>query len=243
MKTRLDIVLVERQFAPSREKAQALILAGNILVDDVPATQCGRKVPPDAEIRIRGEVQPYVSRGGLKLASALDSFGIHTEGRAALDVGASTGGFTDVLLKRGVRSVIALDVGRNQLDWKIRSDPRVTVVEGVNARYLKFEALGQHMDIIVVDVSFISLGMVLPALIQFAKKQTDWITLIKPQFEVGREKVGKGGIVTDNDARHEAVRKVTQKANEIGLAREGLVESPVAGAHGNREFLALWRLK
>lgn len=243
MKTRLDLLLVARGLAPTREKAQALILAGNVLVEDEPATQCGRKVAPDAAIRVRGESQPYVSRGGLKLAAALDAFGVPVDGRTALDVGASTGGFTDALLTRGAGRVIALDVGRNQLDWKIRSDPRVTVIEGENARYVKFETVGRTVDVIVVDVSFISLGKVLPALVQFAKKETDWITLIKPQFEVGREKVGKGGIVTDDDARRESVLKVTQEADAIGLSREGLIESPVAGARGNREFLALWRLK
>jgi 23S rRNA (cytidine1920-2'-O)/16S rRNA (cytidine1409-2'-O)-methyltransferase len=242
VKKRIDLLLVERGLAPSRERAQSLILAGNVLVNDTPVTKAGHSVDTDAQIRIRGEDHPYVSRGGIKLAAALDHFGVAVEGRVGLDVGASTGGFTQVLLLKGATRVFAVDVGHNQMDWKIRTDPRVQVIEKVNARYLKLEQIGTRADVIVVDVSFISLAKILPALLPFAHAQTDWITLIKPQFEVGRENVGKGGIVTDETERRKAVERLAQVGERLGLSQIGLIESPITGTDGNKEFLAHWKL-
>ena len=191
MKRRLDQYLVESRPRVSRQRAQALILSGNVLVNDEPITKAGHSVPEDASVRIRGEDHPYVSRGGLKLARAIETFGVQVAGRTALDVEASTGGFSDVLPQNGAAKVVAIDVGHNQLDWKIRSDPPVVVREKVNAREMAFEVVGQTVGLIVMDVSFISIEKILPNLLQFAEAETDWITLIKPQFEVGREKVGK----------------------------------------------------
>ncbi len=233
--------MVERGLAPSREKAQALILTGNVLVADTPVTKPGHSIDAEAAIRVRGEDHPYVSRGGVKLAAAIEAFKIQTNGRVGLDVGASTGGFTHVLLLQGASRVFAVDVGHNQLDWKIRQDPRVKAFEKVNARNIAFELIGQKVDVIVIDVSFISLDKVLGALVQFATPDTDWVTLIKPQFEVGREKIGKGGIVTDADARAEAVRRLTSFGESLGLRRLGLIESPIAGTQGNIEYLAHWK--
>jgi 23S rRNA (cytidine1920-2'-O)/16S rRNA (cytidine1409-2'-O)-methyltransferase len=241
MKKRIDVLLVEKQLAPTRERAQSLILSGNVLVDDVPVTKAGQQVPETAQIRIRGEDHPYVSRGGIKLAAALDAFHVSVEGRVGLDVGASTGGFTHVLLLRGARKVHAIDVGHNQLDWKIRQDPRVQVREKINARNLEFEIIGEKVDLIVVDVSFISLDKIFPSLIQFSHPETDWITLIKPQFEVGKENVGKGGIVTSEDARQQAVQRLVDFGKTLGLNQLGLIESPITGTQGNKEYLAHWR--
>lgn len=242
MKKRLDLLLVEKGLVVSRERAQRLILAGKVLVDDVPGTKPGLSVPEEAQIRLKEPDHPYVSRGALKLVGALDSFGIDVNGVVGLDVGASTGGFTEVLLERGAARVFAIDVGHNQLDWKIRSDPRVVVREGANARYLKPEDIGETVDVIVVDVSFISLDKILPPLCALATPKTDWITLIKPQFEVGKEKVGKGGIVTSVEAREEAIERLRVFGETLGLRRIALVESPIAGTHGNKEFLAHWKL-
>ena len=243
-KKRIDVLLVERGLAPSRERAQALILAGVVLVDDVPAQKAGQQVSVDASIRVKGEDHPYVSRGGLKLAAALDEFRVSVEGRIGMDVGASTGGFTHVLLLRNAARVHAVDVGHNQLDWRIRTDSRVHVIEKVNAREKPFDVIGEKVGIIVVDLSFISLEKVLPNLAQFATEQTDWVTLIKPQFEVGREFVGKGGIVTDEHARTAAVDRVKARLSEsMGLEPLGLIESPIRGTEGNLEYLAHWRLR
>lgn len=241
-KERIDIILVERELASSRERAQALILSGNVIVNDVPVTKRGQVVAVDAEIRLRGEGCKYVSRGGIKLEAAIRAFGIDVAGKTALDVGASTGGFTHVLLLAGAAKIYAVDVGHNQLDWTIRKDPRVVVHEGINARYMDFELIGEKVDIIVADVSFISLSKIFPALIQFAKPETDWITLIKPQFEVGRDKVGKGGIVRSEEDRLEAVEKLVCSSEKLGLRRADLIESPISGTSGNKEFLAHWKL-
>lgn len=241
-KKRIDLLLVERGLAPSREKAQSLILAGAVLVRDTPVEKSGQLVDPDVEIRIRGEDHPYVSRGGIKLAAALDAFHIPVSNRVGFDVGASTGGFTHVLLLRGAQRVHALDVGHNQLDWRIRSDPRVKVYEKVNARSLPFDLIGERVGLITIDVSFISLDKILPALTLFATPSTDWITLIKPQFEVGKEKVGKGGIVRSQEDRMEAVERLTEFSKILGLQRMGLIESPIAGTQGNQELLAHWKL-
>ncbi|MEN9724326.1 MAG: hypothetical protein RJB38_2312 [Pseudomonadota bacterium] len=242
-KKRLDLLLVERGLASSRQRAQALIMAGNVLLADVPATKPGQLVSEDSVLRVRGQDHPYVSRAALKLIAALEQFSIETSGKTALDIGASTGGFTQVLLERGAEKVFAVDVGHNQMDWALRNDPRVVLFEKTNARSLSFDLIGMKVGVIVADVSFISLEKILPALIPFCEgTTTDWVTLIKPQFEVGREKVGKGGIVTSDTDRQEAVTKITDFARTLGLSRQGLIDSPVAGTDGNREFLAWWRL-
>jgi 23S rRNA (cytidine1920-2'-O)/16S rRNA (cytidine1409-2'-O)-methyltransferase len=235
------VLLVEQGLAPTRERAQSLILSGQVLVNDTPVTKAGQQVSVDSVVRVRGEDHPYVSRGGIKLAAALDSFSVPVQGRVGLDVGASTGGFTHVLLLRGALQVFAIDVGHNQLDWKIRNDARVIVHEKVNARNLSFDLIGRKVDLIVMDVSFISIEKVLPALVQFSGPETDWITLIKPQFEVGKENIGKGGIVTSEAARQQAVDRITVFAETLGLKRLGLIESPITGTQGNKEFLAHWR--
>ena len=241
-KKRLDMILVERGLAPTRQRAQALILSGNVLVNDEPADRAGKAYYDSITIRVRGQEHPYVSRGGVKLAAALDQFQIDPTGKVGLDVGASTGGFTQVLLLRGATRVHAVDVGHSQLDWSLRSDARVRVYEKLNARELTLEKLGEQVGIIVVDVSFISLEKILPALMPLSLPEADWITLIKPQFEVGREHVGKGGIVTSEEARLNSVGRLTEAAKALGLTRHGLIESPITGMDGNREFLAHWKL-
>lgn len=241
MKKRIDLLLVERQLAPTRERAQSLILSGNVLVDDVPVTKAGQQISETAQIRIRGEDHPYVSRGGIKLAAALDTFHVPVEGRVGLDVGASTGGFTHVLLLRGAAKVHAIDVGHNQLDWRIRKDPRVVVREKINARNLEFDVVGEKVDLIVIDVSFISLDKIFPSLIQFSHSETDWVTLIKPQFEVGKENVGKGGIVHSEEARQQAIKRLIEFGKTLGLNQIGLIESPITGTQGNIEYLAHWK--
>jgi 23S rRNA (cytidine1920-2'-O)/16S rRNA (cytidine1409-2'-O)-methyltransferase len=242
-KKRLDQLVVERGLSPTRERAQSMILAGKVLVNDEPATKPGKSILETSTIRIRGEDHPFVSRGGIKLDAALKAFQINVQNKIGLDVGASTGGFTHVLLLNGILRVHAIDVGYNQLDWKIRTDPRVTVQEKVNARYLEFGQIGEKVDVIVVDVSFISLDKILPALVQFSKPDTDWITLLKPQFEVGKDKLGKGGIVISDEARQEAVDRITRFGESLGLVRQGLIESPIVGAEGNQEFLIHWKLR
>jgi 23S rRNA (cytidine1920-2'-O)/16S rRNA (cytidine1409-2'-O)-methyltransferase len=236
-KNRLDVLLVERGLAPSRERARALVLAGSVRVDGQVVTKAGTPVTADAAIVLDVPDHPYVGRGGLKLAHALDVFGVDVRGRRALDIGASTGGFTDVLLQRGARDVIALDVGHNQLDWKLRSDPRVIVREGVNARALMPDDLPHRVDIVTVDVSFISLSYILPQVPPLLADDADAIALIKPQFEAGREEVGRGGIVSDPAVHEAVIAKVIAAAAQAGLARRGLTPSPITGATGNREFL------
>ena len=236
---RLDTLLVERGLAASRERARALILAGSVRVNGQPASKAGTAVRLDAEITVATPDHPYVGRGGLKLAHALDTFGIPVPGRTALDIGASTGGFTDVLLQRGAAYVVALDVGHGQLDWKIRSDPRVHVLERVNARTLKAADLAGRapFDIVNIDVSFISLRHILPSVPPLIRQSGDIVALVKPQFEAGRPEVGRGGIVRDAAVHARVVEEVTAAANALGLTRAGTTESPVAGMEGNREFL------
>jgi 23S rRNA (cytidine1920-2'-O)/16S rRNA (cytidine1409-2'-O)-methyltransferase len=237
---RLDAVLVERGLAASRERARAMILAGSVRVNGQPASKAGTSVPADAEVSIVAPDHPYVGRGGIKLAHALDAFGIAVDGRIALDIGASTGGFTDVLLQRGARRVVALDVGHGQLDWKLRNDPRVAVLERVNARSLTpadLPADARAFDIITLDVSFISLRHILPVLPPLIRPDGDVIALVKPQFEAGRAEVGKGGIVRDAAVQQRVVDDVTAAADALGLTRAGMTESPIAGMEGNREFL------
>ncbi|HEY3309303.1 MAG TPA: TlyA family RNA methyltransferase [Desulfuromonadaceae bacterium] len=239
IKQRLDKLLVERGLAPSREKAQALIMAGQVVVGDHTVDKAGQQVSDDADIRIKGEILPYVSRGGLKLKKALDEFSVDVNGLVALDVGASTGGFTDCLLQSGAAKVFAVDVGYGQLAWKLQQDQRVISIEKTNIRYLTLEQLGQAADIAVIDASFISLSKVLPATVGLVKPGGSIIALIKPQFEVGRAAVGKGGIVRDPAAHEMAVNGVREAAREMGLSVNGLCDSPITGADGNREFL-IW---
>ncbi len=237
---RLDTLLVEKGLVESREKARALILAGQVDVDGHGAAKAGTMVPVDADVRVIGPEHPWVSRGGIKLAHALDHFDIAAAGATVLDVGASTGGFTDVWLQRGARHVVALDVGHSQLHWKVRSDRRVTVIENTNARYLKPGDLpdtGAPITRVSVDVSFISLRHIFPVLPALIAPNSEVVALVKPQFEAGRREVGKGGLVHDPDVHARVVETVTLAAAEVGLKRLGLVDSPITGAEGNREFL------
>ena len=240
-KKRIDVLLVERGLVQSRERAQALILAGKVLVDDTPCTKAGASFPEEIAIRLREADHPYVSRGALKLKAALEAFRIEVASKVAVDIGASTGGFTQILLEAGASKVIAIDVGFNQMDWKIRNDPRVVCVEKVNARNLTEEVIRQKVDIAVVDVSFISLDKIFPSLFPFLASGGDVVSLIKPQFEVGRDEVGKGGIVTSESARAESVERITEVAKGLGWERVGLIDSPITGTDGNVEYLAHWR--
>jgi 23S rRNA (cytidine1920-2'-O)/16S rRNA (cytidine1409-2'-O)-methyltransferase len=236
-KTRLDVLVVDRGLAPSRERARALILAGHVTVDGQVASKAGAPVSSDACVAVIAPDHPYVSRGGIKLAHALDAFGVLPAGRRALDIGASTGGFTDVLLRRGAADVIALDVGHGQLDWRLRNDPRVLVREGVNARRLTPDDVPHPVDLVTIDVAFISLRHVFPSLRSFLTPGADVIALVKPQFEAGREQVGRGGLVTDPAVHEAVIRAVTEAARAEGFVRVNLTPSPITGAAGNREFL------
>ena len=239
-RTRLDTLLVSRGLVESREKARALILAGKVHVHGHSSPKAGALVPHDAEIRVAEPEHPWVSRGGIKLAHALDLFGIDVGGKVALDIGASTGGFTDVMLQRGARHVLALDVGHNQLHWKLRSDSRVTVLEGVNARAITaagLPGLGDGAELVTIDVSFISLRLILPAVPALLARHADIVALVKPQFEAGRDDVGRGGLVTDPKVHARVLDEVTAAAAAVGLTRVALTESPITGAEGNREFL------
>lgn len=233
---RLDRLLVERGLARSRERAQAMVMSGVVRVDGRPATKAGTLVPGDALVTVVAPDHPFVGRGGVKLDGALAALGVDPAGRTALDVGASTGGFTDCLLRRGAARVYALDVGHGQLDWGLRRDPRVVVLEKVNARYLAPEDLPERVSLAVVDVSFISLRLVLPPLLPLLEPGADVLALVKPQFEVGKGETGKGGIVRD-PAQHLAVLEtVSEAAGAAGLALRGGCPSPITGAEGNQEF-------
>jgi 23S rRNA (cytidine1920-2'-O)/16S rRNA (cytidine1409-2'-O)-methyltransferase len=240
-KQRLDVVLTERGLAPSRSRAQALILAGRVLLDGMVESKAGTQVAMDAEIEITEPDHPWASRGGLKLVAALDAFSISPEGLDCLDIGASTGGFTDVLLDRGARRVIALDVGRGQLDWRLRNDSRVWVMEGVNARHLDTVELPFVAAVATVDVSFISLRLVIPALLKHLASGAWLVCLVKPQFEAGRDQVGKGGIVRDEPTRRQAIDETVRSLEDLGLELIGVVESPIRGQKGNLEELAVFR--
>jgi 23S rRNA (cytidine1920-2'-O)/16S rRNA (cytidine1409-2'-O)-methyltransferase len=229
-------VLVERGLVASRERARALILAGRVTVDGQVVSKAGAPVAAATRIDVAVADHPYVGRGGVKLAHALDTFAIDPRGRRALDVGASTGGFTDVLLQRGADSVIAVDVGHNQLDWKLRSDARVIVKEGVNARALTRDDVPHDVSLVTIDVAFISLRIILPALPAFLDPSADIVALVKPQFEAGREEVGKGGLVTDPAVHDAVIARVTEAATALGFERVGMTPSPITGATGNREF-------
>lgn len=269
-KIRIDRLIVEKGLTNSRERAQALIMAGSVLVNEIPAKKPGQLVDPESKIRITGVDHPYVGRGGVKLAHALKEFKIDVAEKICIDVGASTGGFTDCLLQNGATKVYAIDVGYNQLDWKLRSDPRVVVMERTNIRelvplgshpeavgpkdlqntskdggFFALDRLGLRMtriDLIVVDVSFISLEKVFPHMDRLIEKGGTIIALIKPQFEVGRENIAKGGIVRDEGAREGAIVKVCRAAEDIGWTKKGITISPITGADGNVEFLA-WFVK
>jgi 23S rRNA (cytidine1920-2'-O)/16S rRNA (cytidine1409-2'-O)-methyltransferase len=237
---RLDTLLVERGLAASRERARALVLAGTVRVNGQPAGKAGMTVPRNAELVLAAADHPYVGRGGLKLAHALDTFQLNVEGRAALDIGASTGGFTDALLQRGAARVVALDVGHGQLDWRLRNDPRVVVIERVNARSLTPGQLPAGMrtfDLVTIDVSFISLKHILPVVPPLLAPGADVIALVKPQFEAGRREVARGGIVRDAAVRARVVEDVAAAADKLGLGRVGLTQSPIEGMEGNKEFL------
>ena len=231
----------ERGLVPSRARAQALILAGKVRLNGEVESKAGTQVDPEAMIEIIEPDHPWVSRGALKLVAALDEFEISPEGIDCLDVGASTGGFTDVLLARGARRVIALDVGRGQLDWRLRNDSRVVVLEGVNARHLDAETLPFTAALATVDVSFISLRLVVPSLLPHLAAEALLVCLVKPQFEAGRDQVGKGGIVRDEAVRRETVENTVRSLQGLGLELIGLVESPIRGQKGNLEELAVFR--
>jgi 23S rRNA (cytidine1920-2'-O)/16S rRNA (cytidine1409-2'-O)-methyltransferase len=235
VKRRLDKLLVDRGLAETREKAQALIIAGSVLVNNQPATKPGMGVADDAELRVKEALHPYVSRGGIKLEGAVRAFGIEVRGKVCLDVGSSTGGFTHFLLMNGAERVYALDVDSRQLDWKVRNDPKVRPIE-LNARFLEFGDIGEPVDLVTIDVSFISLTLVLPKIPAIMKQGADCIALVKPQFEVGRESVGKGGIVRDPALHQAAIDKVASAAQSTGLEFVAFQESPITGREGNREF-------
>lgn len=235
MKLRLDVLLAERGLAESREKAQALVLAGEITVDGAPARKPGQAVSTEAELRVL-ERPRHVSRGGLKLEAAIAGFGVAVEGRVCLDAGASTGGFTDCLLQHGAARVYAVDVGSGQLDWKLRNDARVIVRERLNARYLRYDDIGEPLDLAVCDVSFISATLILPAIAPLLRSEGEMIVLVKPQFEVGRGQVGKGGVVRDPLLHQAACERVETAVRGLGF-RTAIIESPILGAEGNKEFL------
>jgi 23S rRNA (cytidine1920-2'-O)/16S rRNA (cytidine1409-2'-O)-methyltransferase len=238
---RIDKLLVERGLAESRTKAQAMVMAGVVLVNEQRVEKPSDQFVRDAEIRVKHADDPtsrYVGRGGLKLEAALREFQIDVSGLVCLDVGASTGGFTDCLLQNGAAQVFAIDVGHNQIDWRLRNDPRVEVREGVNARYLEPDDFPTRFDLAVIDVSFISLIKILPSVVPLLKPHASMVVLIKPQFEVGRGEVGSGGIVRDEAKRIKAVDNVNQFASTLGLKSEKTIESPITGAEGNIEYLA-----
>ncbi|HEY6988123.1 MAG TPA: TlyA family RNA methyltransferase [Bryobacteraceae bacterium] len=235
MRKRLDVVLVERGLTESREKAQALILSGKVTVDGQKAGKAGHAIGPEARIEI-SEPLRYVSRGGLKLEAALAGFDVSPLGRVCLDIGTSTGGFTDCLLQHGAARVHAVDTGAGQIDWKLRTDPRVVLHERLNARYLSKDEIGEIASLLVCDVSFISVTLLIPALVPLVDPDGDWIVLVKPQFEVGRELVEKGGIVRNPAGHRFAGERVSTAMREAGFRTE-LMESPILGGEGNREFL------
>lgn len=237
MKERLDKLLVDRGLVQSRERARALIMAGKVMVKGKKVEKAGEMVLVDADVVLAGEDIPYVSRGGLKIEKALDEFKIDVTGKVAMDVGASTGGFTDCLLQRGAAKVYAIDVGYGQLDLKLRNDPRVVNIERQNIRYLEREAIPEQVDLATIDASFISLTKVIPKVIEFLKEEGELISLIKPQFEVGKGEVGKGGVVRDEAKQTAVVEKIKGFCEEIGSTVIGVIESPILGPKGNREFL------
>lgn len=240
-KKRLDILLVEKGLAPSREKAKAIIMSGNVFVGGQKADKAGDSFPDDVDIEVHGNENAYVSRGGLKLEKALDFFGADVDNKLAIDVGASTGGFTDCLLRRGARKVYSVDVGYGQLAWEIRNDPRVVCMERTNIRYVTHEQIPEIIELAVIDVSFISLKIVLPAVRALMGESGNVYCLIKPQFEAGREKVGKKGVVRDPEVHCEVLENFISNANEAGFTVCGITFSPITGPEGNIEFLGSLR--
>lgn len=234
---RLDKLLVDRGLCASRERAQALILAARVLVDGQPVSKAGHKVSASSVIVLQGEDIPYVSRGGLKLEHAIKHFQLDLRGLVAMDVGASTGGFTDCLLQHGAARVYAVDVGYGQLAWKLRQDPRVTVIERQNIRYLPAHLVSEPIQVASVDTSFISLRLVIPSIIPFLNSKSILIALIKPQFEAGRQRVGKGGVIRDPEIHQDVCRFIVSTCAELGFHVKGVTPSPILGPKGNREFL------
>jgi 23S rRNA (cytidine1920-2'-O)/16S rRNA (cytidine1409-2'-O)-methyltransferase len=241
-KLRADVAVFEQGLAPSRERARALILAGQILCGDKPVEKAGEVLPAGAILRMRGDPMPYVSRGGLKLAHALDVFKVDVTGAVAVDIGASTGGFTDCLLQRGAARVYCVDVGHGQLDWKIASDPRVVVIDRTNIRHMEPGRIPERCALAVIDVSFISLRLVLPLLPPLLVAGAPVVALVKPQFEVGRDHVGKGGIVRDEEARKQAVADVAAAATALAWSVVAQTTSPITGGKGNVEYLLHLRI-
>jgi 23S rRNA (cytidine1920-2'-O)/16S rRNA (cytidine1409-2'-O)-methyltransferase len=241
VKERLDILLVSRGITESRERAKALIMEGNVLVNGAPVTKAGASVGLEARIELRGDDIPYVSRGGLKLEAALEYFGLELHGVVAMDVGSSTGGFTDCMLKRGAEKVYCIDVGYGQLAWSLRTDPRIVLLERTNIRHLARERILEEIGFAAVDVSFISLRNVLPKVMEFIAEEGAILALVKPQFEVGKGEVGKGGIVRDEEKRIASVRAIEAFAAENGLRSGGDFLSPVPGQKGNREYFLYLR--
>jgi 23S rRNA (cytidine1920-2'-O)/16S rRNA (cytidine1409-2'-O)-methyltransferase len=241
-KVRLDKLLVDRGLVASRERARALILAGAVLVNEEPVDKAGALIAEGAAIRIRGEDHPYVSRGGVKLKGALDTFDIRVEGLSALDVGASTGGFTDCLLQDGARRVYAVDVGYGQIAWKLRNDPKVILFERTNIRHFQGVGVEEPVDIAVIDTSFISLKLVIPSVLQFVREGGTILALVKPQFEVGKGEVGKKGVVRDPAVHLRVVGELAAFFAEQGLSVRGTCESPLTGPEGNKEFF-IWAVK
>jgi 23S rRNA (cytidine1920-2'-O)/16S rRNA (cytidine1409-2'-O)-methyltransferase len=242
MKPRLDLLLVARGLASTRAKAQAMILAGDIEVDGRRIDKAGTAVDPEAEIRVARAPHPFVSRGGVKLAAALDAFRIDVSGQVCVDVGASTGGFTDCLLQRGAARVYAIDVGRGQLDARLRQDPRVVLREKVNARFLGREHVPERAALAALDLSFISARLVLPAVLRVLAAGARVVVLVKPQFEAGRAEVPRGGVVRSEETRRRVLQEVEAFGQELGLESLGSIPSPITGARGNREFLLVFRV-
>jgi len=239
---RIDKILVDRGLADSRTRAQALVMAGVVLVDEQRVNKPSDKFPISSQIRLKqGGESRFVGRAGLKLEAALREFAIDPAGLICLDVGSSTGGFTDCLLQHGAQKVVAIDVGHNQMDWRLRNDPRVELREGVNARYITPEDFDRRFDLVTIDVAFISATKILPAIVPLLNDGAGIVTLIKPQFEVGKDKVGKGGIVRDPSQHQRVIDEVNQFAESLGLKISGLITSPIQGADGNVEFLALYQ--
>lgn len=238
-KKRLDMLVVDRGLAPSRQRAQALIMAGKILVDKTPLDKPGIKISTDSRLTLKGGVMPYVSRGGLKLAGALEALDYSPEGMICMDVGASTGGFTDCLLQHGAAKVYAVDVGYGQLAWTLRQDPRVVPIERTNIRHMAPARIPERIDLVTIDVSFISLKLVIPPVMDFLSIEGDILALIKPQFEVGKGNVGKGGVVRSPEAQMEAVDGLKAFFRQLGLQCGPVVPSPIRGPKGNQEFILL----
>ncbi|MBF0505587.1 MAG: TlyA family RNA methyltransferase [Nitrospirae bacterium] len=241
MKERLDKIIVDRGIASSRERARALIMEGKVLVKGTPVTKAGSMVALDAPVEVRGGDIAYVSRGGLKLEAALGHFGISAAGKVAMDVGSSTGGFADCLLEHGAVKVYCVDVGYGQLAWKLRQDPRIVLIERTNIRYLEREKIPDPIDLVTIDVSFISLVKVVPRVLEFLERGGEMIALIKPQFEVGKGEVDKGGVIKDPAKRQRAAAQVQEALESMGLRTIGIMESPVHGQKGNIEYLIYMR--